>query len=136
MLDVGGVITAAEARMLACDCKVIPAVLGSDSEPMDLGRSKRIITPGQRCRLVLRDGGCAFPGCNKHAKHTEGHHIVFWADGGLTNLNNLTLLCERHHRLIHCGGWEVRMGDDQKPDFIPSAYLDPLRRPRRNTTHR
>ncbi|MCU1679527.1 MAG: endonuclease, partial [Amycolatopsis sp.] len=54
MLDFGGVITAAEARMLACDCKVIPAVLGMNSEPMDLGRSKRFITPGQRCRLVMR----------------------------------------------------------------------------------
>ncbi|WP_297543109.1 HNH endonuclease signature motif containing protein [Amycolatopsis sp.] len=135
MLDFGGVITAAEARMLACDCKIIPAVLGSDSEPMDLGRSKRFITPGQRCRLVMRDRGCAFPGCNKHAKHTEGHHIVFWANGGQTNFENLTLLCERHHRLVHCGGREVRMGGDGRPDFIPPAYLDPLRRPRRNTCH-
>jgi hypothetical protein len=135
MLDFGGVITAAEARMLACDCKVIPAVLGMNSEPMDLGRSKRFITPGQRCRLVMRDRGCAFPGCNKHAKHTEGHHIVFWADGGKTNYENLTLLCGRHHRLIHCGGWEVRMGGDGRPDFIPPDYLDPLRNPRRNTMH-
>jgi hypothetical protein len=135
MLDFGGVITAAEARMLACDCKVIPAVLGMNSEPMDLGRSKRFITPGQRCRLVMRDRGCAFPGCNKHAKHTEGHHIVFWADGGRTNYENLTLLCGRHHRLIHCGGWEVRMGGDGRPDFIPPDYLDPLRNPRRNTMH-
>ncbi|WP_297536640.1 HNH endonuclease signature motif containing protein, partial [Amycolatopsis sp.] len=55
--------------------------------------------------------------------------------GGPTDLNNLTLLCERHHRLIHCGGWEVRMGGDGRPDFIPPDYLDPLRRPRRNTCH-
>jgi hypothetical protein len=135
MLDYGGVITAAEARMLACDCKVIPTVLGTESEQMDLGRSKRIITTGQRRRLVMRDRGCAFPGCNKHAKHTEGHHIVFWILGGPTDLDNLTLLCERHHRLIHCGGWEVRMGGDGRPDFIPPDYLDPLRRPRRNTVH-
>ncbi|WP_297536556.1 HNH endonuclease signature motif containing protein, partial [Amycolatopsis sp.] len=119
MLDYGGVITAAEARMLACDCKVIPAVLGTESEPMDLGRSKRIITTGQRRRLVMRDRGCAFPGCKSHAKHCDGHHIVYWILGGPTDLNNLTLLCERHHRLIHCGGWEVRMGGDGRPDFIP-----------------
>jgi plasmid stabilization system protein ParE len=135
MLDYGGVITAAEARMLACDCKVIPAVLGTESEQMDLGRSKRIITTGQRRRLVMRDRGCAFPGCKSHAKHCDGHHIVYWILGGPTNLNNLTLLCERHHRLVHCGGWEVRMGGDGRPDFIPPAYLDPLRRPRRNTVH-
>ncbi|MCU1687975.1 MAG: endonuclease, partial [Amycolatopsis sp.] len=135
MLDYGGVITAAEARMLACDCKVIPAVLGTESEQMDLGRSKRIITTGQRRRLVMRDRGCAFPGCKSHAKHCDGHHIVFWILGGPTDLDNLTLLCERHHRLIHCGGWEVRMGGDGRPDFIPPTYLDPLRRPRRNTLH-
>jgi hypothetical protein len=135
MLDYGGVITAAEARMLACDCKVIPAVLGTESEQMDLGRSKRIITTGQRRRLVMRDRGCAFPGCKSHAKHCDGHHIVYWILGGPTNLDNLTLLCERHHRLVHCGGWEVRMGGDGRPDFIPPAHLDPLRRPRRNTMH-
>jgi hypothetical protein len=128
MLDFGGVITAAEARMLACDCKVIPAVLGMNSEPMDLGAIEAIHHPRQRCRLVMRDRGCAFPGCNKHAKHTEGHHIVFWADGGKTNYENLTLLCGRHHRLIHCGGWEVRMGGDGRPDFIPPAYLDSCNR--------
>ncbi|WP_297545627.1 HNH endonuclease signature motif containing protein, partial [Amycolatopsis sp.] len=65
----------------------------------------------------------------------EGHHIIFWILGGPTDLDNLTLLCERHHRLVHCGGWEVRMGGDARPDFIPPAYLDPLRRPRRNTVH-
>jgi hypothetical protein len=135
MLDYGGVITAAEARMLACDCKVIPAVLGTESEQMDLGRSKRIITTGQRRRLVMRDRGCAFPGCRSHAKHCDGHHIVYWILGGPTDLDNLTLLCERHHRLIHCGGWEVRMGGDGRPDFIPPDHLDPLRRPRRNTCH-
>jgi len=135
MLDYGGTISIDDARMLACDCQVIPAVLGTESEPMDLGRSKRIITTGQRRRLVMRDRACAFPGCKSHAKHCDGHHIVPWILGGFTDLDNLTLLCARHHRLVHCGGWEVRMGTDGKPDFIPPNYLDPLRRPRRNTVH-
>jgi Domain of unknown function (DUF222) len=78
MLDYGGTITAAEARMLACDCRVIPVVMGGESEPMDLGRSRRLISIGQRRRLVLRDGaGCSFPGCRTHAKYCDGHHVVF-----------------------------------------------------------
>jgi Domain of unknown function (DUF222) len=136
MLDYGGTITASEARLLACDCRVIPVVMGGKSEPMDLGRSRRTITIGQRRRLVLRDGnGCSFPGCRTHAKSCDGHHVIYWILGGPTDIGNLTLLCARHHRLIHCGGWEVRMAPDGKPDFIPPDYLDPLRRPRRNTVH-
>lgn len=134
-LEGGGTISAAEARKLACDCAVIPAVLGTDSEPMDLGRSKRLITTGLRRRLTMRDRGCTFPGCRSTAKHCDGHHIVYWILGGPTDLGNLTLLCERHHRLIHNSDWEIRMGTDGKPDFIPPAYFDPLRRPRRNTFH-
>ena len=134
-IEGGGTISAAEARRLACDCAIIPAVLGTESEPMDLGRAKRLITTGLRRRLTLRDRGCTFPGCGSPAKHCDGHHVVYWILGGPTNLGNLTLLCERHHRLIHNSDWEIRMGADGKPDFIPPDYLDPLRRPRRNTFH-
>ncbi|HEY2063658.1 MAG TPA: DUF222 domain-containing protein, partial [Amycolatopsis sp.] len=131
----GGAISAGEARRLACDCAVIPAVLGAESEPMDLGRSKRLITTGLRRRLTMRDRGCTFPGCRSAAKYCDGHHVVYWILGGATDLGNLTLLCGRHHRLIHNSDWEIRMGADGKPDFIPPDYLDPLRRPRRNTCH-
>jgi hypothetical protein len=134
-LEGGGKISAAEARKLACDCTVIPVVLGTESEPMDLGRAKRLITTGLRRRLTMRDRGCTFPGCRRTAKHCDGHHVIYWILGGPTDLGNLTLLCERHHRLIHTSDWEIRMGTDGKPDFIPPAYLDPLRRPRRNTFH-
>jgi HNH endonuclease len=60
------------------------------------------------------------------------HHIVFWADGGTTCLENLVLLCERHHTVIHHGEWTARLGSDGLPEFIPPPWIDPQRRPRRN----
>ena len=129
-------ITARHARMLACDAKIIPLVLGSDSEPLDIGRAARTATPPQRRALTIRDHGCAFPGCRRKPKHCEAHHILPWGHLGDTDLNNLCLLCRYHHMVIHgLSGWEVRMADDGHPEFIPPQYLDPLQKPRRNTVH-
>ncbi|MEV6872392.1 DUF222 domain-containing protein [Amycolatopsis sp. NPDC051128] len=128
-------ISAAEARIHACDCKVIPAVLGAKSEPLDLGRIRRLISPGLRRALYLRDGGCTFPGCHRPPRHSQGHHIRHWADGGPTNLGNLVLLCSHHHRLLHRSGWEVRIATDGLPEFLPPVFLDKQRKPRRNNLH-
>ncbi|MEV6877659.1 DUF222 domain-containing protein [Amycolatopsis sp. NPDC051128] len=130
-----GTMSAAEARLHACDCKVIPAVLGAKSEPLDLGRFRRLISPGLRRALYLRDRGCTFPGCHRPPRHTQGHHIRHWADGGPTDLHNLTLLCAHHHRLLHRSGWEARIAPDGLPEFLPPAFLDKQRKPRRNNLH-
>ncbi len=135
-LDFVGRITAREARLAACDCLMIPVVLGAAGEPLDVGRMKRFVTPGQRRALNIRDGGCAFPGCHRAPKHCHAHHIRHWADGGPTDLRNLVLLCSFHHRLIHHGDWQVRMAPEGRPEFVPPQYLDPLQVPRRNTLHR
>ncbi|MGW4831028.1 DUF222 domain-containing protein [Amycolatopsis japonica] len=135
-LDFVGRITAREARLAACDCLMIPVVLGAAGEPLDVGRMKRFVTPGQRRALNIRDGGCAFPGCHRAPKHCHAHHIRHWADGGPTDLRNLVLLCSFHHRLIHHGDWQVRMAPEGIPEFVPPQYLDPLQVPRRNTLHR
>ncbi|OLZ48838.1 HNH endonuclease signature motif containing protein [Amycolatopsis keratiniphila] len=135
-LDFVGRISAREARLAACDCLMIPVVLGTCGEPLDVGRMKRFVTPGQRRALNIRDGGCAFPGCHRAPKHCHAHHIRHWADGGPTDLRNLVLLCSFHHRLIHHGDWQVRMAPEGRPEFVPPQYLDPLQVPRRNTLHR
>jgi Domain of unknown function (DUF222)/HNH endonuclease len=88
-------------RRLACDAAVIPAVLGSEGEVVDLGRAVRLFTPGQLRRLWLRDAGCTFPGCTMPAHWTDAHHLVHWADGGPTVLDNAALLCARHHTVVH-----------------------------------
>jgi hypothetical protein len=135
MLGDTGTMTAAEARIHACDCKLIPAVLGGKSEPLDLGRQRRLIPPGIRHALYLRDRGCAFPGCHRPPRHCQGHHIRHWADGGPTDLGNLVLMCAHHHRLLHRSGWQVRIAADGLPEFLPPVFLDRRRKPRRNNLH-
>ncbi|HET6711054.1 HNH endonuclease signature motif containing protein [Amycolatopsis sp.] len=129
-----GTMTAAEARVHACDAMIIPAVLGARSEPLILGRLRRLISAGLRRALFLRDRGCAFPGCHRPPRHCQGHHIRHWADGGPTDLHNLVLMCAHHHRLLHRSGWEVRIATDGLPEFLPPVF-DRRRKPRRNNLH-
>jgi hypothetical protein len=102
----GGRRLAAKAiRRLACD-GLAELVLESDGVPVGIGRRSRTV-PGQLGRaLHHRDRGCRFPGCER-TKWVHAHHLVHWADGGATNLENLVLLCSAHHRLIHEGGWRT-----------------------------
>ena len=130
-----GRISAAEARIHACDSMIIPAVLGEKSEPLNLGRLRRLISAGLRRALYLRDRGCAFPGCHRPPRHCQGHHIRHWAEGGPTDLGNLVLMCAHHHRLLHRSGWEVRIAADGLPEFLPPRFLDKHRKPRRNNLH-
>jgi hypothetical protein len=134
-LDLVGDISATDARLLAYDARIIPTVLGTHGEPLDMGRAHRLVTPAQRRALNIRDHGCTFPGCDRPPKHCDTHHIATWINGGSTDLHNLTLLCGHHHRLIHHSAWTIHITADGKPDFTPPDYLDPLRQPRRNTIH-
>jgi hypothetical protein len=134
-LDTGDRLTATHARRLACDAHLLPAVLGSQGQVLDVGQSRRLITGALRRALVVRDGGCAFPGCDRPPRWTEGHHIRSWVDGGPTSLDNSVLLCGPHHRMIHHSDWSVRLGHDGLPEFLPPAHLDPQQRPRRNIYH-
>jgi hypothetical protein len=135
ILGDSGTMSAAEARIHACDCMLIPAVLGGKSEPLDLGRQRRLVPTGIRRALYLRDRGCAFPGCHRPPRHCQGHHIRHWADGGPTDLANLVLMCAHHHRLLHRSGWQVRIAADGLPEFLPPVFLDRRRKPRRNNLH-
>lgn len=88
-------------RRLACDAAVIPTVLGSTGQVVDLGCSVRLFTPAQTRALWLRDGGCTFPGCSMPAHWTDAHHLVHWVDHGRSDLDNAALLCGRHHTVVH-----------------------------------
>ena len=117
------------ARRIACDSVVSPILLDSNGAPIDLGRTTKAISRKLRRALVARDRGCAFPGCGRPPAWCDGHHIKHWADGGPTDLDNLVLLCRFHHRLIHHSGWEVVMGHDRHPWFIPPEHRDRFREP-------
>ena len=87
-----------------------------NGEILSVGRKTRTIPPPVRRALEFRDRGCRFPGCT--SRHCDAHHIRHWADGGETKLSNLVLLCRRHHRLLHEGGFKVRMGADGEVQFF------------------
>jgi Domain of unknown function (DUF222)/HNH endonuclease len=106
-------IPAETARRIACDCALTPVV---DGEAQGTGR----VVPGSlRRALVARDRGCRFPGCDMPAAWTDAHHIRHWADGGPTKLWNLILMCRRHHRLLHEGGWQLVGAGDNLLQAVP-----------------
>jgi len=93
-----------------------------DGEVLDVGRRTRTIPPALRRALQARDRGCRFPGCG--VRHAQGHHIHHWANGGPTRLDNLTLLCRRHHRAVHEEGYALARDADgalrfSRPDGRP-----------------
>ena len=128
-------LTARDARRLACDAHVLPAVMGGDSKPLDIAVPAYVVPAHIRRALVLRDRGCAFPSCARPASVCDSHHVRSWLQGGPTALGNLVLLCPRHHRLIHRSEWEVELAGTMAW-FTPPSYVDPMREPRRNSLHR
>lgn len=97
----GEVLSASTARRLACDAEVIPVVLGGPSQPLDVGRSHRLVPYAIRHAAWIRDGGCTYPGCSIPPMWCDAHHVTHWADGGRTSLDNTALLCGRHHTVVH-----------------------------------
>jgi hypothetical protein len=118
--------------MLACDAAIIPQVLSGDGVVLDQGRAARFFTPEQRRGLTTRDRGCTWPGCDIPPAWCDAHHVIWWQNGGPTDLSNGTLLCRRHHTEIHRGHWTIRIADDGRPEYLPPPHIDPHRRPRRN----
>jgi hypothetical protein len=122
-------IPAGVARRLAADAEIIPCVLGSNSEPLDIGRAVRLATEGQRAALAIRDGGCIWPRCEAPPGWCEVAHITPWAEGGGTDLDNLMLLCAFHHRCFDNDGWSLDTIDGTR-HLVPPAWVDYARTPR------
>ncbi len=108
-------VSAETARRIACDAGKV-RITHRSGQILSVGRKRRTIPPPIRRALEFRDQGCRFPGCR--SQHCDAHHIVHWADGGETKLSNLVLLCRRHHRLLHEGGFSVKMNDERAVHFL------------------
>ena len=124
LLDADCRITAQEARRIACDAHILPAVLGSKSKPLDVGRSKRLFTKELRHLLILRDRGCTFPGCDRPPSECEAHHRKPWWAGGETSLDSGVLLCTFHHHTVEPNPnlpiesqWLIRLDDRGLSEF-------------------
>src|ERR1700730_2200334 len=112
-------IPAETARRLACDAAVTPIFPGSESDQPRAGQTTRSICGSQRKALVARDKGCRFPGCDRPPDWTDAHHFDHWADGGKHVMQNLVLLCRRHHRKVHEEGWQLVVVGDGDIDAVP-----------------
>lgn len=121
-------ISAAAARRLAVDAEFVPAVLGGEALPLDLGRSRRLFSRAQRLALGERDGGCA--SCGRNIAYVEAHHLDWWhRHRGRSDLDNGVLLCSHCHHQVHRDGWRIR-ADRREVWFVPPPHLDPEQRPR------
>jgi 5-methylcytosine-specific restriction endonuclease McrA len=116
LADSGVGVSAETSRRWACDAGVVEMRHGPEGGVLDVGRKRRTVPPAIRRVLEHRDGGCRFPGCG--CRYTDAHHIRHWADGGETRLDNLVLLCRRHHRAVHEEGFRVEL---EEGDGVESA---------------
>jgi Domain of unknown function (DUF222)/HNH endonuclease len=111
-MDLSVPISSVAVQRMACDCSVTRVLLSEDSMVIDVGRSKRLVDGALRKALAVRDKHCQWPECERPASWCDGHHLVHWIAGGETNLDNCVLLCKRHHRMVHEGGWQLVRADD------------------------
>ena len=126
--DTGEDVSGETVRRMACDADLIPIVLGTNGEVLDVGHQQRLVTPAIWKALVVRDRHCRFPNCTRPPVMCHAHHLIHWCDGGKTSLANMLLLCGHHHRLIHAGPWRIRRTG-------PNSYaFDPPPGTRRMTT--
>jgi len=106
----GALVTPHTVRRITCDAAIIPIVLGSDSEPLDVGRKTRTIPAALRRAIELRDRHCTWLGCDAPPSWCDVHHHQHWADGGETSIANCRILCRRHHTATH------HLEDEQPPE--------------------
>ncbi|GAC67677.1 HNH endonuclease [Gordonia soli] len=123
-----GPVSIESVTQLTCDAEWTPMILDSEKVPLDVGRRRRLFTAAQRKALLRRDECCVK--CGAPASWTQAHHIVHWADGGATDLDNGCLLCTSCHDAVHNAGWEVVLGADRHPWLVPPVTVDARRRPR------
>jgi hypothetical protein len=108
-----GTVLGREALMqFLCDAGISRVVTDGASMTLDYGVTTRTIAPHLWTALVVRDGACRFPGCDRPPSFCEGHHVWHWEDGGPTNLANLVLLCSYHHHTVHKRGWQAKLRPD------------------------
>ena len=104
-------------KRLLCDCSLVTVVEDSNGNPLDVGRKQRTVSTPLRRALQARDRCCTFPGCHRK-RHLDGHHLKHWIHGGATTPDNMTLLCDYHHRALHEGGFSIVKEADEALRFV------------------
>jgi hypothetical protein len=128
----GTQLTAEQLLRIADEAEIWPTIINRHGVPLALGRTRRLASPGQTMALIARDAGCSFPGCSHPAAWCDRHHILDWILGGLTDLDNLTLLCRYHHTHFAQKGWSCRINAQRLPEWIPPRWIDQDQQPHIN----
>jgi Domain of unknown function (DUF222)/HNH endonuclease len=128
-LPVPGEAEGLGGRLRAAMALLPPILGGAPTQPLDVGRTTRVVQAAQRTALAVRDGGCVFPDCDRPLAWCEAHHLRHWLHGGPTDLANLALLCRAHHRAVHEGGWRLTRRPDGALTTIPPPRRHPAARP-------
>ena len=119
-------VSSKTVERLACDSSITRVLLDQESVVIDVGRAKRVVSGPARRALNARDQHCTWPGCDRPASWSAAHHVVHWTHGGTTDLDNLVLLCHRHHWMVHEGGWQLVRADDSILTIPPTARFGPV----------
>ena len=109
--------------------------IDSLGNPVDLGRRTRLVPPGLRRALEVRDGGCVVPDCDAPSSWCDAHHVIHWADGGPTSAENLASLCRHHHGVTHRSGWSMTSDPDRAQRFRWNRPDGTVLRSQRRTDH-
>ncbi|MCI1747472.1 MAG: HNH endonuclease [Acidipropionibacterium sp.] len=123
-------VDAGSLRRMCCEVGILPVVLGGESQVMDMGQERRLVTGAIRRALEVRDKNCIHPGCTVPADLCQAHHIIPWWDEGPTSLENLVLVCRHHHALVEPDRyhsrdqWRIVVDPDTRiPRMLPPERL-------------
>jgi hypothetical protein len=121
-IDGIGPVARSVLEQLCCDARFTRFIMSGASVVLDMGRSTRVATPHQRRALAVRDRHCRFPSCSRQPQWCDAHHIEGWVESlGETNIDNLILLCRRHHTLVHNSRWAITRTADGEFEFTHQA---------------
>ena len=119
------------AERLSCDATISPVLVAGSGPmaggPVDIGRATRVVPPRLRRLIAVRDGGCRFPGCDRPLAWCDAHHVIPWSHGGRTDQDTLVMLCRRHHRAVHEGGFTLKIEGIEATTYRPDGTLLALR---------
>jgi hypothetical protein len=123
-LETGGVVPAETVRRIACDA-ALTRITGRGELDAEISRASRSTPAATRRAVAARDRTCVAGSCDRPPQWTDCHHLQHWTQGGPTTPGNLVLLCRRHHRMVHEGGWRLRRGDHRRWALLPPVQVVP-----------
>ena len=129
-VELGEPVGADHFAGLCCDAEIYRTVMSIDGQILDVGRTFRTATTPQRRAVVARDRTCVIPHCDAPPRWCQVHHVIWWRHGGTTTIDNLVLVCGRHHTQIHSAKIRILADPDQPQHFrFENEHGHELRRP-------